>query len=201
MDRIKNVAIGNFDRHLSIIIEKLGEDLPLALLAIAFLAVYLAEHVHLHGLIICMTSGFVVENFSPHGEDFIHAVERYSLPVYVVFFTLAGADMKLQALAEVGGVATLLVVARAVFTYLGTWLGARLVNETKAIQNYGGLAFLGQAGVTLGFSVIISERFPGVGETLSTIIVAAVALNQIVGPVAFRYALGKAGEIGMRQGE
>ena len=78
---------------------------------------------------------------------------------------------------------------------------ARLVNETKAIQNYGGLAFLGQAGVTLGFSVIISERFPGVGETLSTIIVAAVALNQIVGPVAFRYALGKAGEIGMRQGE
>ncbi|MCA9778213.1 MAG: cation:proton antiporter [Candidatus Eremiobacteraeota bacterium] len=186
-------------KTLSIIIEKLGEDLPLALLAIAFLAVYLAEHVHLHGLIICMTSGFVVENFSPHGEDFIHAVERYSLPVYVVFFTLAGADMKLQALGEVGGVASLLVVARAVFTYLGTWLGARLVKETQAIQNYGGLAFLGQAGVTLGFSVIISQSFPGVGETLSTIIVAAVAINQIVGPVAFRYALGKAGEIGMRK--
>jgi Kef-type K+ transport system membrane component KefB len=183
---------------LSIIIEKLGEDLPLALLAIAFLAVYLAEHVHLHGLIICMTSGFVVENFSPHGEDFIHAVERYSLPVYVVFFTLAGADMNLQALTEVGGVASLLVVARALFTYAGTWVGARVVGETPAIRNYGGLAFLGQAGVTLGFSVIISDSFPQIGEMLSTIIVAAVALNQVVGPVAFRYALGVAGEVGKR---
>ena len=184
---------------LSVIIEKLGEDLPLALLAIAFLAVYLAEHVHLHGLIICMTSGFVVENFSPHGKDFIHAVERYSLPVYVVFFTLAGADMNLQALGQVGGVASLLVVARTVFTYLGTWLGARVVGETDAIRNYGGLAFLGQAGVTLGFSVIISDSFPEIGKTLSTIIVAAVALNQVIGPVAFRFALGKAQEIGMRK--
>jgi Kef-type K+ transport system membrane component KefB len=183
---------------LSIIIEKLGEDLPLALLAIAFLAVYLAEHVHLHGLIICMTSGFVVENFSPHGEDFIHAVERYSLPVYVVFFTLAGADMNLQALAAVGGVASLLVLFRALFTYLGTWMGARLVRETPAIRNYGGMAFLGQAGVTLGFSVIIADSFPGVGETLSTIIVAGVALNQVVGPIVFRYALGKVGEVGQR---
>lgn len=183
---------------LSVIIEKLGEDLPLALLAIAFLAVYLAEHVHLHGLIICMTSGFFVENFSPHGEEFIHGVERYSLPVYVVFFTLAGADMNLQALKQVGGVASLLVVARLIFTYLGTWLGAKLVGETEAIRQYGGLAFLGQAGVTLGFAVIISDSFPRVGETLSTIIVAAVAINQVIGPVAFRFALGKAGEIGKR---
>jgi Kef-type K+ transport system membrane component KefB len=186
---------------LSLIIEKLGEDLPLALLAIAFLAVYLAEHVHLHGLIICMTSGFVVENFSPHGEDFIHGVERYSLPVYVVFFTLAGADMNLQALVQVGGVASLLVVARLVFTYAGTWMGAKAVGETDAIRNYGGLAFLGQAGVTLGFSVIISDSFPQVGELLSTIIVAAVALNQVIGPVAFRYALGVAKEVGKRESE
>lgn len=183
---------------LTLFIEKLGEDLPLALLGVAFLSVYLAEHVHLHGLMICMMAGFVVENFSPHGEEFIHAVERYSLPVYVVFFTLAGADMNLQALAEVGWVASLLVLARTTFTYAGTWLGAQLVNESKVIRNYGGLGFLGQAGVTLGFSVIIADSFPEVGGLLSTIIVAAVALNQIIGPVAFRYALGVADEVGKR---
>lgn len=183
---------------LSIFIEKLGEDLPLALLAVAFLAVYLAEHVHLHGLMICMMAGFVVENFSPHGDDFIHAVERYSLPVYVVFFTLAGADMNLQALAEVGGVASLLAVMRALFTYLGTWAGARLAKESPTITKYSGLSFSGQAGVTLGFSVIISHSFPGVGGMLSTIIVAGVAINQVAGPVAFRYALDLAGEVSRR---
>lgn len=183
---------------LTLFIEKLGEDLPLALLGVAFLSVYLAEHVHLHGLMICMMAGFVVENFSPHGENFIHAVERYSLPVYVVFFTLAGADMNLEALGEVGWVASLLVLARTAFTYAGTWLGAQMVKESKVIRNYGGLGFLGQAGVTLGFSVIIADTFPKIGGLLSTIIVAAVALNQIIGPVAFRYALGVADEVGKR---
>ncbi len=180
-------------------VESLAEELPLVLLAVAFLAVYLAEHVHLHGLMICMTAGFVVENFSPHGEEFIHAVERYSLPVYVVFFTLAGADMDIQALLKVGWVPVLLVVLRFFFTYFGTWLGAHLAGEATVIRNYAGLGFLGQAGVTLGFAVLIRNGFPSLGDLMATIIVAAVAINQIIGPVAFRYALGVAGEVGARK--
>ncbi|MCA9794244.1 MAG: cation:proton antiporter [Candidatus Eremiobacteraeota bacterium] len=184
---------------LSVFIERLGEELPLVLLAAAFLAVYLAEHVHLHGLMICMTAGFVVENFSPHGEEFIHAVERYSLPVYVVFFTMAGAEMHLDSLLTVGWTPVILVTLRVLFTYVGTWAGARLAGESPTICRYAGLGFLGQAGVTLGFAVIISRGFHQIGGLLSTVIVAAVAVNQIIGPIAFRYALGVAGEVGARQ--
>lgn len=184
---------------LSVFIERFGEELPLVLLAAAFLAVYLAEHIHLHGLMICMTAGFVVENFSPHGEEFIEAVERYSLPVYVVFFTMAGAEMRLDSLLAVGWTPLILVTLRLLFTYVGTWAGARLAGESPLICNYAGLGFLGQAGVTLGFAVIISRGFHQIGGLLSTVIVAAVAINQIIGPIAFRYALGVAGEVGARQ--
>ena len=183
---------------LTLFIERLGEELPLVLLGVAFLAVYLAEHVHLHGLMICMTAGFVVENFSEHGENFIHAVEHYSLPVYVVFFTLAGAELEMHALLKVGGVATILCLLRAVFTYFGTAAGGALAGESRVIIGYSGLGFLGQAGVTLGFAVLISEGFGELGKLLSTIIVAGVTINQVVGPVAFRYALGVAEEVGKR---
>ena len=183
---------------LTLFIERLGEELPLVLLGIAFLGVYLPELVHLHGLMICMTAGFVVENFSEHGENFIHAVEHYSLPVYVVFFTLAGAGLAIDGLLKVGGTAAFLCFLRTVFTYFGTAVGAKIVREPQVIVRWAGLGFLGQAGVTLGFAVLISEGFGELGELLSVIIIAGVTINQIIGPVAFRYALGVADEIGKR---
>ena len=179
-------------------IERIGEELPLVLLGVAFLAVYVAEHIHLHGLLICMTAGFVVENFTPHGEDFIEAVERYSLPIYVVFFTLAGATMNLSLLGIVGWAATLLVALRLLMVLIGTALSAHLARSGTGVRRYAWLGFVGQAGVTLGFAVIIGHDFPVLGKQLSTIIVAGVGLNQLLGPPALRWALARVGEVGAK---
>ena len=183
---------------LSGYIEKFGGELPVLLMGVAFLADYLAEHVHLHGLLICMMAGFMVENFSPHGHTFIEAVEKNSLPVYVVFFTLGGAEMELPALKMVGLVATLLVVARGACTWLGTSVSAKLSGEGETVYKYAWTGFLGQAGVTLGFAVLVSNEFPGVGDLLRTIIVAAIAMNQVFGPIIMRVGLSAAGEIGAK---
>lgn len=186
---------------LSLYIGKIGAELPVLLMGTAFLADYLAEPFHLHGLLICMMAGFVVENFTPHGHTFIHAVERNSLPVYVIFFTLGGAQMELPALKVVGLVATLLVVARGLFTWAGTSLAAKLCKESGKVIKFAWTGFLGQAGVTLGFAVLVSNEFPTIGNQLRTIIVAAIALNQVFGPVIMRFGLAAAGEIGARHDE
>lgn len=183
---------------LSLYIGKWGAELPILLMGVAFLADYLAEPAHLHGLLICMMAGFVVENFSPHGHTFVHAVEKNSLPVYVVFFSLGGAEMELPALKVVGLVATVLVLARGFFTWLGTSAAARISKESTTVQRCAWTGFLGQAGVTLGFAVLVSKEFPTIGDQLRTIIVAAIALNQVFGPVIMRYGLAAAGEIGAR---
>ena len=192
---IVGVVLGGL---LSLYIGKIGAELPVLLMAVAFLADYLAEPFHLHGLLICMMAGFGVENFTPHGHTFIHAVERNSLPVYVIFFTLGGAQMELPALKVVGLVATILVVARAFFTWLGTSTAAKLSKESGNVVKYAWSGFLGQAGVTLGFAVLVSNEFPTIGNQLRTIIVAAIALNQVFGPVIMRFGLAAAGEIGER---
>ena len=195
---IAGVVLGGL---LALYIEKFSGELPVFLMGVAFLVDYLAEPIHLHGLLICMMAGFVVENFSPHGHTFVEGVERNSLPVYVVFFTLGGADMELPALAKVGLVATLLVLGRGFFTWLGTTFSAKISGESKIVQKCAWTGFLGQAGVTLGFAVIVSAEFPTIGDQLRTIIVAAIAMNQIFGPIIMRYGLAAAGEIGQADGE
>jgi hypothetical protein len=56
------------------------------------------------------------------------------------------------------------------------------------------LSFVTQAGVSLGLAGIVVHRFPDWGAALATTIVAVIALNQIVGPIAFKYALEAVGE-------
>jgi hypothetical protein len=58
------------------------------------------------------------------------------------------------------------------------------------------MGFLAQAGITLGIAHIVRERFPGWGDAVAAIIIAMVAVNQLVGPPLFRFALVRSREVG-----
>lgn len=174
---------------------RVGRELPLLVLAIAFLSGALSEQVRLSGLLVCMVAGFYVENFSAQGDALIDAVERHSLPLYVVFFTMAGADIDMPHLRQMWALALALVLARGLLKFAGTYLGARLARELPSVRRHGWSGFIGQAGVTLGFVALIAKRIPSFGNALATIVVAGIALNQLLGPVIFRLGLSAAHEI------
>lgn len=175
--------------------ERVGQELPLVVLAIAFLSGALSQDAQLSGLLVCMIAGFYVENYSSQGEQLIEAVERHSLPLYVVFFTMAGAGMHLQALKETLLVALTLVTARIVLIMAATRLATRRLGESRPVRNWAWTGFVGQAGITLGLAALVAQRLPRIGPALSTVIVACVALNELVGPIVFRLGLSAAGEI------
>ena len=52
------------------------------------------------------------------------------------------------------------------------------------------------AGVTLGLTMIVAAEYPTWGSTMQTLMVALIAIHQLIGPVLFRAALARAGEIG-----
>jgi Kef-type K+ transport system membrane component KefB len=180
---------------------RVGGELPLLVLAIAFLSGALSEQVRLSGLLVCMVAGFYVENFSAQGDALIDAVERHSLPLYVVFFTMAGADIDMPILRQMWVLALVLVLTRGLLTYTGTYLGARLARELPSVRRHGWSSFIGQAGVTLGFVALIANRIPSFGSSLATVIVAGIALNQLLGPVIFRLGLSAAHEIPRRDAD
>ncbi|MFC1575835.1 cation:proton antiporter [Gemmatimonadota bacterium] len=166
----------------------------LFVLGVAFLAVYLGDWLELESILIAMAAGFYVQNFSRQGRRLIHALEANSLPVYALFFAVAGADLDITVLRTAWVVATAIILARLVAVWASTYLGAQLVGDPPVIRRYAWMGFVAQAGVTLGIANIVRDRFPVVGAQVATVIIAIIAVNQLVGPPAFRWALLKAGE-------
>ena len=187
-------------------IDRVRANLPLLLLGTALLvtsishgfAAYVKEayglSIHLEPLLICVTAGFTVQNVSRQGSRFIEAIESVSLPVYVLFFTLAGAGLNLEALMLTWAIAILLVGVRAGAIYLSAYAGGRLGGDPPRFNRLAGLTYLTQAGVSLGLALEVSRRFPGWGDAFVTVIVAVIAVNQMIGPIAMKQALTRAGE-------
>ncbi len=171
-----------------------GEYRVVVVFLSAFLLVLLAEPLGLEYVLLAMAAGFFVQNFSPRGPSLLRALEMNSVPLYTLFFAVAGADLRLDLLAGVWSIVLLVVVLRMGALALSTYLGARAVGDPATVRSHAWLGFLAQAGVTLGIANIVRDRFAGWGPDVATVIVAMIAVNQLIGPPAFRFALVRAGE-------
>ncbi|HMB92462.1 MAG TPA: cation:proton antiporter, partial [Rhodothermales bacterium] len=172
----------------------INAEMWLFVIAIIFSMNAFAESFHLEALLLFITAGFIVQNFSEHGDDFVHLIESVALPVYVVFFSVAGAGLNLNALAQVGLVAGILVVVRVIAIFAGTRLATRLAGEPEAIQKNAWLSFISQAGVVIGLTIIIENNLPELGPEIRIVVLGTIAINLLAGPVLFKMALAKVGE-------
>jgi len=164
------------------------------ILGFVFFITEISHQLHLEFLLTCITTGFVVQTFSKYGHDFLETVEKGSLPVYLVFFSIAGATLNLPVLYDLWHIAVIIVATRILSVYLGTYSGARLAGDDHNIRHFAWAGFIGQAGVSLGFAIIIQDQLPGIGETIKNIVIATIVLNLMLGPALFKWALQKSGE-------
>jgi Kef-type K+ transport system membrane component KefB len=168
------------------------------ILAVAFLTYQISHNLGYHPLLICLIAGFIVENFSSRGESLILAIERISLPVYVVFFSIAGASLDLDAVRRSWLLALIIVIWRGVLKFSGTYLGAAVAKEDRGIQRKSWAGFISQAGVSLGMVVVIEKTFPEWGANFKALVLAVIAINQVVGPVLLQRLLFKVDEAGKK---
>ena len=174
-------------------------DIAIFILGLAFFTYQISQRLGYHPLLICLVAGFLAENFSSQGEKLILAIENSSLPVYVVFFAISGASLNLEALQTSWFLALVFVVLRAGLKFSGTYIGARLAKEDKGVQRQSWAGFISQAGVALGMAIIVERTFPAWGNEFKALVLAVIAINQIIGPVLLQRLLLKAGEA--EQGE
>ena len=190
------VGVG-FGIGISLFLRFVHRDTPVFILAVCFAIWQVAAVFHLETLLIALTAGFWVENFSrAKGEDLIKGIERLSLPVYALFFAAAGAKVDIDALATLWPFALLISGTRALCVWAGTSLGAHLARAEPTVKRYAWLGFVSQAGVTLALATIVARTFPSWGMEIQAIIIAMIAIHELIGPIGFQYALKKAGETG-----
>ena len=89
------------------------------------------------------------EELGGAGERLHRAIDESSLPVYVVFFAVAGATIHLDVLAVVGAPAVLLVCVRALGFLVGSRIATALAGSPETVRRYAGLGLLPQAGLAL----------------------------------------------------
>lgn len=168
----------------------------LFVVGIVFTSAYLATELDVEMVVLFIAAGFVAANFSSEGDHLLENVEKLSLPVYVVFFTLAGAHLPLRQLIDLLPYAIGLVALRVLSIYLGTALGGRVVGASQKMRKYSWLGFVSQAGVAISLGAIVGQRMGEAGQALSTLIIAGIALNELIGPILLKVGLGAAKETG-----
>jgi Trk K+ transport system NAD-binding subunit/Kef-type K+ transport system membrane component KefB len=154
----------------------------------------------LEPLLICMVAGFVVTNFTGYRTSFRKVLDDASPPVYTLFFTLAGASLALDVLASSWQIALALFFVRVFAIGVGSFTGGVVAGDPMRLNRINWMAFITQAGIGLGLSKEIAGEFPGWGDSLATLMIAVIALNQLVGPPFFKWALNIAGEARVRAG-
>lgn len=177
-----------------------NRELLVFVVGVVFAARFAAEALHLDPVLLFIAAGFAVSNFSDRGGALVSAVETLSLPVYVVFFTLAGAHLDLHLVLHVLPFAIALTATRALAIALGSRLGAVLGHAPEAVRRHAWLGYVSQAGVALSLSTIVAERFGEPGRALASLLLATIAIDELAGPVLFKLGLGLARELPPREG-
>jgi len=149
-------------------------------------------------LLANMMAGAMMANLSKKNDDVFKSVNDFTTPIYILFFTLAGASLDLGIFKSgiyISVIAIAYIFARGIGKYIGAYLGATRVKTDKMVRKYIGFALLPQGGISLGLLVIISKQLPSFYSLISTIIMLSILVYETTGPIFAKYAISKAGEI------
>jgi len=171
-----------------------GRQLLLVFIALGFGMSEMLRYLRFEALLTFMVAGFVVANLSDQGEKFNHAIEKAGGVVFVIFFATAGADLDVPLLRKMWLVAVVLAGSRIAISLFAHQLAARLSDDPPVIKKWGWGALLSQAGLALGVGTVIERQFPSFGAPFRSLVLATVAINEMIGPVLFKLALDRAGE-------
>ena len=165
-----------------------------------FLCTGVCEAFNFDNILAAMSLGFVMVNFAPaKTKGVFPLVEKYTPPIYVLFFVLVGAKLNIWIITPfLGLIAILYVIGRTAGKSIGATFGAWLTKAPKTVQKYLPYCLLSQAGVAIGLSIAAGNDFAdSIGPQILLIITATTFIVQLIGPVFVKIGVTKAGECGL----
>jgi Kef-type K+ transport system membrane component KefB len=181
---------------LALYVRYVKRELVLFAVVLVFASAAAAEALHFELLLSLLVAGFLVENGAPkQAEPLFHALELVAGPVFVIFFAMTGGELELRAFMSLWPMVLAITLLRGGALVFGNRLGARLGGAEEDVFRFGWMGLVPQAGVALGFASLVAERLPEVGVGLQALTIGVITLNTSIGPVLFRAALARAGEI------
>ena len=154
-------------------------------------------HVAFSPLLSCMMLGTIFCNICDFSAELMDRLDRWTGPIYILFFVLSGAELELTVFTE--GIVLLIGLTYIAFRCLGKYYGANIsANISHAepnVKKYLGITLFPQAGVALGMALKASAFGGEVGRMVTNITLFSVLIYELVGPFLTKISLQRAGEI------
>ncbi len=146
-------------------------------------------------LLVCMMTGTVFCNVCDFSEELMERVESWSVPLNILFFVISGAELDLNILTNpwILLVGVIYIIFRSVGKCSGAYISCTVTHCNEKITKHLGITLLPQAGVALGMALTAKELMGG--DMVRNVVLFAVLIYELVGPVMTKNALLKAGEI------
>ncbi len=156
-------------------------------------------HISFSSLLVCMMLGTIFCNICPLSHDLMERSDKWTSPMFALFFVISGAELELSVFADVAivGIGVVYILFRCLGKYVGTFISAKATKCDSQICKYLGITLFPQAGVALGMCSIVaaSSEFGEQGALIRNITLFAVLIYELFGPLMTRQALMSAGEI------
>ena len=153
-------------------------------------------HIGFSSLLVCMMLGTVFCNICPLSHDLMEASDRWTSPLFAVFFVISGAELELSVFTDfaIVFIGVVYILFRSAGKYIGTFISTKATSCSPSICKYLGITLLPQAGVALGMCTT-AMQLGEQGNLIRNITLFAVLLYELFGPVLTREALIAAGDI------
>ncbi|MFW5753755.1 MAG: cation:proton antiporter [Marinilabiliaceae bacterium] len=172
----------------------------------------MSELVGLSEILTCMIFGVITGNHknSQRLKELEEEDIGFILPLfYILFFTIAGANLHLSSVPELGWIGLFYIIGRILGKNVGAYAGAGIMGMENKIKKYLGLGILSQAGVAIGLALITKNNLQGIGPEMDTgitmgdhignivftTITATSVFFELLGPITTKLALRKANEV------
>lgn len=156
-------------------------------------------HIGFSPLLVCMMLGTVFCNVCDFSEELMDRVDRWTAPLFALFFVISGAELELSVFADlmIVLVGLVYILSRSAGKYSGAFASSKFAGCDDKIVKYLGVTLLPQAGVALGMAnmAMNSVELGAEGAIIANITLFAVLIYELIGPLLTKIALTKAGEI------
>lgn len=153
-------------------------------------------HIGFSSLLVCMMLGTVFCNICSLSQDLMAAADKWTSPLFAVFFVISGAALELNVFADwaIVVIGIVYIVFRSLGKYFGAYASAEFSKCSPEICKYLGITLLPQAGVALGMCTT-AMQLGAQGNLIRNITLFAVLIYEIFGPMLTKQALTAAGDI------
>jgi Kef-type K+ transport system membrane component KefB len=172
-----------------------SDELLVITLGMILASTGLAKALSLSPLLANIMMGAVLVNLTQNSNRVFFALNNFTPPIYLLFFTLAGSAFDLAVFLNVGLLALGYNLTRAVGKLLGAWIGSKGVKAERTVQEHLGVTLLPQGGLSIALAILVRYHLPDISMAVIAVILVSVLFYEIVGPIIAKTAIQRAGEI------